>query len=117
MGAIFVTVLEGPSAAAAFAQAVQDARHGHGHGGFTGTVAEKEGFETFALDLGGTTPETFAERVVAQSCHGEPQDAEVNAVMGADRDRIMALIEDEEAPAVHVPLGDGRHLFFGVARE
>lgn len=40
----FVTVARGRNAAEAFSRAVEDARHMHGHGGYTGTIAEKSEF-------------------------------------------------------------------------
>jgi hypothetical protein len=39
----------GKDAASAFADAVREARHWNGHGGYTGTIAEKSGFRVVAL--------------------------------------------------------------------
>jgi len=41
---IFVTVQEGASAQQAFHDAVERAQYDHGHGGYTGTIAEKDSF-------------------------------------------------------------------------
>lgn len=47
MGAcIFTTTATGDTAQAAFANAVNDAAWEHGHGGYTGTIAEKQSFVT-----------------------------------------------------------------------
>lgn len=40
----FKTVSFGKTAAAAFEQAVLDAKHEYGHGGYTGSIAEKRSF-------------------------------------------------------------------------
>jgi len=40
----FQTTAKGATAAAAFNRAVADARHEYGHGGYTGTIAEKTSF-------------------------------------------------------------------------
>jgi hypothetical protein len=45
MGACdFAVRAKGKTAQAAFSQAVQDAQYESGHGGYTGTIAEKHGF-------------------------------------------------------------------------
>lgn len=45
MGACdFVVVQKGTTAKAAFSEAVEEARHWSGHGGYTGTIAEKHKF-------------------------------------------------------------------------
>lgn len=46
MGACdFVTFIEGKVAQDAFNQAVEEARYKYGHAGYTGTIAEKPGYE------------------------------------------------------------------------
>ncbi|MDG5762014.1 hypothetical protein QA600_22110 [Natronococcus sp. A-GB1] len=46
MGAVtFETLAFGKTVEEAFSKAVEDARHTHGHGGYTGTIAEKDTFE------------------------------------------------------------------------
>lgn len=50
MGATnFHTTAFGKDAREAYAAAVQDALHWHGHGGYTGTIAEKSGFALVKL--------------------------------------------------------------------
>lgn len=45
MGAVpFETLAFGKTADEAFSNAVKDAKHMHGHGGYTGTIAEKTSF-------------------------------------------------------------------------
>jgi hypothetical protein len=46
MGSVtFETLAFGETADEAFSNAVEDAKHMHGHGGYTGTIAEKSSFE------------------------------------------------------------------------
>lgn len=46
MGAVtFETLASGETAEEAFSNAVEDAKHMHGHGGYTGMIAEKTSFE------------------------------------------------------------------------
>ena len=46
MGAVtFERLAFGTTAEEAFSKAVEDARHMNGHGGYTGTIAEKDTFE------------------------------------------------------------------------
>ncbi|MDG5821835.1 hypothetical protein [Natronococcus sp. A-GB7] len=46
MGAVtFETLAFGKTVEEAFSKAVEDARNMHGHGGYTGTIAEKDTFE------------------------------------------------------------------------
>ena len=60
MGAAeFWTKARGKNAKAAFNTAVEDARYEHGHGGYTGSIAEKSGF--VMIDNPGGTPESAEE--------------------------------------------------------
>lgn len=43
----YVSILEGTSATAAYAEAVSLAAHDNGHGGYTGTIAESSGHEVY----------------------------------------------------------------------
>lgn len=53
MGAsTFYITAKGKNAAEAFASAVSDAQHYHGHGGYTGTIAEKDEFVEIKLPKG-----------------------------------------------------------------
>lgn len=53
MGACtFVTLGKGRTAKEAFRDAVEDARYEHGHGGYTGTIAEKDRFKMVSAPEG-----------------------------------------------------------------
>lgn len=63
MGAsTFVEVAVGPTVKEAFDRITDQARYEHGHGGYTGTIAEKHGFREFALpEVSGLSPSNLAE--------------------------------------------------------
>ncbi len=64
MGAtIFETIATGADPAAAYAEAVRRARYDSGHAGYTGTVAEKDGFVFF-----GRLPAHLDVASLAQLC-------------------------------------------------
>jgi hypothetical protein len=105
MGAdTFMNVAKGHSAQAAFDTAVSDARYECGHGGYTGTIAEKGGF------------------VMIRPPFTQNSDAERNEVVKLYRDYADKLIEDADpriddkwGPAGCIDLGEGEYLFFGWA--
>jgi len=91
MGATdFSTKSSGATAREAFKLARDDAAYEHGHGGYSGTIAEKSGFEMIAALEGETIRET-----------------------------VDRLIEgnDKFGPAYCLDMGDGEFLFFGLASE
>ncbi|MCJ8332420.1 MAG: hypothetical protein HRT89_21215 [Lentisphaeria bacterium] len=93
MGAeTFMTQANGKSAQDAFNAAVEDANYEHGHGGYTGTIAEKCNFTTIP-----STEENsydYAEKLIDE---------------GDER------IDDKWGPAGCIELGSDRYLFFGWA--
>ena len=89
----FVTVSHGETARKAFDEAVESALYECGHGGYTGTIAEKTGFVEIALPDGVNPVE------------------EANRLIDADDGRIA----DKWGPAGCFTLGKGRYLFFGWA--
>lgn len=94
MGAcVFKAVASGKTAAEAFRNAGEQARYDHGHGGYTGTIAEKHEFVTIAVPAG-VKPTEYA-----------------NTLLNADDPRI----DDKWGPAGCVALGGDRYLFFGWA--
>jgi hypothetical protein len=96
MGAsTFSTVAQGKTAKDAFKNAVEGAKHQHGHGGYTSTIAEKRSFTMISL------PE------------GKDANQYVNELIDNDDPRI----EDKWGPAGCIALGDGKWLFFGWASD
>lgn len=64
MGAdVFFTAMGGKTAREAFDEAVRQACYDHGHSGYSGTIAEKEGFVMIPLPDGEEAP-SFANRMI-----------------------------------------------------
>jgi hypothetical protein len=94
MGACdFGCIESGDSAREAFNNAVEQAQYYHGHGGYTGTIAEKDSFRMISVPEG-EDPIEYADQLVEN-----------------DDQRI----DDKWGPAGCVDLKDGRYYFFGWA--
>lgn len=94
MGATtFLTLAKGEDALRAFRDAVASARHEHGHGGYTGTIGEKDTFVRVEPNPG-ETPEACAKRLL-----DDPR------------------FDDKWGPAGCVEVQPGYFLFFGWASE
>lgn len=103
MGATtFMKVGRGVTADGAFRELVSSAQHENGHGGYTGTIAEKSEFTMIRL------PEPPDDKTPAQW-----------AAIEADRliEEDDPRISDKWGPAGCFDLGDGSYLFFGWASE
>jgi hypothetical protein len=94
MGAEFFTQAgSGDTAVQAFKQAREAAEHEYGHGGYTGTLAEKGDFVEIDLPEGYSASE-YAEKLM----HDEDE-----------------RIDDKWGPAGCLKLGEDKYLFFGWA--
>jgi hypothetical protein len=93
MGAeYFSEVVEGNTAKEAFNNAVEEAQFEYGHGGYSGTIAEKTSF------------------TMARDSVMDQEDAEIIA------ERLSETkYSDKWGPAGCIPLKDGKWLFFGWA--
>lgn len=89
----FTQKAQGKTAKAAFRSAVEQAAYEHGHGGYTGSLAEKSEFVIIALPDGKDASE-FAWELI----------------LGDD-----SRISDKYGPAGCFDLGDGNFYFFGTA--
>jgi hypothetical protein len=95
MGATdFYTTVHGPTPEEAFKAAREEALHEYGHGGYTGTIAEKQTFIMVPL------PEGVS-----------PNDHAYNLVESHRR------ISDKWGPAGCMKLAEGVYYFFGIASE
>jgi hypothetical protein len=83
----------GKTAREAFDKAVSQAKHDHGHGGYSGTLAEKHSFVEIKVPAD-AEPRKFARQLVED---GDPR------------------VDDKWGPAGCVKLADGDWLFFGWA--
>lgn len=89
----FITYSDGKNAKEAFEKAVKRAEWESGHGGYTGTIAEKQEFVIIKM----------------------PEDTDINAFveqLWRDRD---PRIDDKWGPAGCIDLGDDKYCFFGSA--
>jgi hypothetical protein len=96
MGACdFYSVSPGKSAQDAFNAAVKRAQYDHGHGGYSGTIAEKggDGFVMIKPEPG-EAPQQCAQRLINDD---DPR------------------VSDKWGPAGCIDLGEGKFLFFGWA--
>lgn len=94
MGACeFSTRARGGTANEAFSAAVSEAQYESGHGGYTGTIAEKSEFVMIPVPAG-VAPAEYAEKLME---------------VGDSR------IDDKWGPAGCVKLEEGEYLFFGWA--
>lgn len=89
----FDATAKGRTAEAAFKRAVEDAQYEHGHGGYSGTVAEKRSFVVIDVPEG-QDPRAFADELLRKD---DPR------------------IQDKWGPAGCVKLGKDEWLFFGWA--
>jgi hypothetical protein len=101
MGATtFGTKSSGKTAKEAFAEAVQEARYMHGHGGYSGTIAEKRSFTMITPPSNvGKTEKDLIKYAWELIDKGDPR------------------VDDKWGPAGCIALPDGKWFFFGWASE
>lgn len=96
MGATdFITIGTGATLTEAFSVARMDAAHRHGHGGYTGTIAEKD-----SVVLIPVPPEWI----------GQERAYAIHLIEDCD-----PRIDDKRGPAGALTIGPNRWLFFGSA--
>jgi len=102
MGACdFYVVAKGATADKAFASAVSDAKYESGHGGYTGTIAEKHSF--VMIPFADSAPDPATNRSLAMAYAG--------AMVSEGDPRV----DDKWGPAGCISLGMSEWLFFGTA--
>lgn len=92
-GTTFMTRSKGKTAAIAFSKAVKEAQYESGHGGYTGTIAEKHDFVSILCPKG-VAPEVHADNLI---------------------DKADPRIDDKWGPAGCIEVKKGEYLFFGWA--
>lgn len=111
---VTIPIEDYPAPEIAFQQARDDAFWENGHGGYTGTIAEKPGFVLFDVDCSMSIDE-FVD-ALASSRPGKVLD-EVYEMAGevyGHGDRIVEIYNDKWGPAVCFEL-EGRWVFCGLA--
>ena len=137
MGACdFDMCVGGRSIADAFENARKDALYWHGHAGYSGTIAEKDGYKEFVIPAGMTSEEflDLIQRVESQTVHvvygGDDDYARRAKAEAKDHwDKLVKLMGEYEAhqienayndkwgPAVcwADPNAEGAYFFCGIA--
>jgi hypothetical protein len=117
MGATtFANVGRGATAQEAFGGLVSAARYEYGHGGYTGTIAEKSGFQEFPVPAG-VTPEQLVRWVEGFDIDGDVDASEIPAEYVALVRKIYKVWDDKWGPAACLKIADGKWVFFGWASE
>jgi hypothetical protein len=103
MGAqVFGEIVKGKTAKEAFGIAVEEAAFEHGHGGYTGSIAEKHDFTIIDPVKDGQNVDDWSQNdYEAYACK-----------LIEDGDE---RIDDKWGPAGCIEIGDGEFLFFGWA--
>lgn len=110
MGATnFYVTGKGKTVEQAFDALVVEARYLYGHGGYTGTIAEKHGYVEMAPPAG-LTPEQFAS--AAEGYDDNPGVTLHPTVIKARR-----IFDDKWGPALAIPKEPGEWIFVGLASE
>ena len=111
MGAdVFDVLQEGSSAEDAFRQAVDQALWEYGHGGYTGTIAEKDGFLPFTL------PENVTVDEVVDAMLVQGGDELLEGWYGkSGAGQIRTCFNDKWGPAVAFKVGENKWHFCGWA--
>ena len=110
---------EGETVSEAYSAAVEDALHWHGHAGYTGTIAEKDGFTEFIVrDDKADEVVGLLERAADNSWDGRSS-AELEAlgsIVGHDTARRMVeAYNDKWGPAVAIKVATKQWHFCGYA--
>ena len=120
MGAVnFECEARGKTVSDAYSTAVEDARYWHGHGGYTGTIAEKHGFTEYIV------PDGKAADVIALLVNASDADWDdkckpaleaLGAIVGHDTaKRMCATYNDKWGPAVAIKMSSNTWHFSGYA--
>lgn len=106
----FGTKSKGKTVAEAFRTAVEEAQYLHGHGGYTGTVAEKDGFKVFSVP-----EETTLERFLELISNFDDLDDSLPPGARKTIEQARKVYDDKWGPAVAVKVAPDEWLFCGLA--
>lgn len=104
---------EGATVKAAYNNAVNNAYYDYGHAGYTGTIAEKDGFVLFELPSPGVSADAVADAAMEAY-----SDVSRLTHLGYDETtatKIRDVYGDKWGPAVALPYGEGKWFFCGIA--
>jgi hypothetical protein len=105
---------EGSTVSEAYNAAVEEARYWHGHAGYSGTIAEKDGFTEFTVDL------NKASEVVGDLYSAAMGDDLAHEKLGTTvghevARRMVSAYHDKWGPAVAIRIGESQWHFCGYA--
>jgi len=114
MGAVpFITTGIGTTAQEAFVAAVDRAHWESGHGGYSGTIAEKDGFVEFSPRTGTASDLVDALQEYTDDWGPSPR---LMAIVGkAAADNIFSVYDTKWGPAVAVRTASTEWTFLGTA--
>jgi hypothetical protein len=118
---------EGKTAEEAFRDAVEAAQYEYGHGGYSGTIAEKGSFVKIEVPKD-TNPRQFAEWAAQTIPNLNEWDPETRKMREYDHYptdapeeirpallKAAEAVDDKWGPAGMIELSDGQYIFFGWA--
>ena len=116
----YMNVGKGKTAKVAFDKVAENARWNHGHGGYSGTIAEKYSMVEFQRPKGMRRATVIqAVRALGRICKDDDGNAQTDKVQAKyPKLRIAAMFEvydDKTAPALAIELRKGEYLFAGWA--
>jgi len=99
---------ETTTVSAAFLHAVEQAQWEHGHGGYTGTIAEKHGYVEFTIPEGLSAQDVTKLIREYEENQWAADEAKVPVVIppGLDLARMFAVYDDKWGPAVAFKSGN-----------
>lgn len=107
----FCIVFGGDSMVKAFHAAKEDAYHMHGHGGYTGTIAEKPGFTHMDLPEG---VDAYEAEQLLQLWDMEDRDG-LEEAYRAWVEKAYEIWNNKWGPALCLRTGDKQWMFCGMA--
>lgn len=114
----FLVVVQGHTMDEAFQEAVRSAQWEHGHGGYSGTIAEKSGYVDFGELPVGVLPSELRDRIWDYE-EGLDWDTEKSSYDGPHAQllaKIHVVYRDKWGPAVGFSRKDGiKYIFMGLA--
>jgi hypothetical protein len=113
MGATtFITTARGTDTLDAYDVAVAQAQHDHGHGGYTGTIAEKDGFIVVESPQG--VDGVYLVDAI-DDCESGPSERLIDLLGPVEAKRVFGIYDDKWGPAVAVQTEVDEWTFLGWA--
>jgi hypothetical protein len=115
MGATdFMTEATGRTPDEAYRSAVDDARYWHGHGGYSGSIAEKDGYELWAVPLDALPP---LPSDMPRHLTNAQRLANVMNAIDWDVDQYLAKEPNDKYPIVVLAYNDTKALLGALGRQ